>query len=294
MSHYPVLLQNVLEEVSLTPSSVVVDCTFGAGGYARAILEKLSKDGVYVGIDADQSAIDGASDLKRADATVHLVPGNFSELKQILATLDLQPDLIVADLGWRTEQFLEGGKGFSFQVDEPLLMTYGDPEQYLFTAYDIVNEWEEESIADVLYGYAEERQSRRIAKAIVQARAETPIKTSLQLAQIVSQSLPAVRLRQKTNPATKTFQALRIAVNDELPVLKTLLNEGFACLAPDGELAVVTFHSLEDRIVKHFFKEKVKQEEATVLFKKPITASTEELLENPRSRSAKLRIIKKV
>jgi 16S rRNA (cytosine1402-N4)-methyltransferase len=169
----------------------------------------------------------------------------------------------------------------------------GDRENKL-TASEIINEWQEESIADIIYGYGEEKFSRRIAKAIVEAREEKKIETTTELAEIVKSSVPAFYRRTKIHPATKTFQALRITVNDELERFKRTLNFAYEKLSPTGRIAVISFHSLEDRITKRFFRDKAKAGEAKLITKKPITASREEINENPRSRSAKLRIIEKI
>lgn len=268
------------------------DCTLGGGGHAAAILEHLGAKGVYVGIDADPVALEKV-ELK-GKAKIHLVNDNFANLKKIAADLNLTPTAILADLGWRSDQFEGGGRGFSFSADEPLLMTFGDPSKQVFTAHDVVNSWQEESIADIIYGYGEERLSRRIARAIVEAREKGEIKTAKDLADIVSMSYPAKLRHGRLNPATKTFQAIRIAVNDELGVLKTLLQDGFEILAPGGRFAIISFHSLEDRIVKQFFNLKIKADEAEKLLKKPIVASDEEREMNPRSRSAKLRVVEKL
>jgi 16S rRNA (cytosine1402-N4)-methyltransferase len=203
-------------------------------------------------------------------------------------------DAILADLGWRTDQFTDGGKGFSFNAEEPLLMTYGDPDKYIFTAHDIVNSWEEENIADVLYGYAEERHSRRIAKAIVEARNKSEIKTANQLAKIINDAVPGFYKSGRIHPATKTFQALRIAVNDEFGTLEKFISSALDSLTEDGVLAIISFHSLEDRIIKLRFREAVKTGNYILVNKKPVSASREELLQNPRARSAKLRVIKKL
>jgi 16S rRNA (cytosine1402-N4)-methyltransferase len=191
------------------------------------------------------------------------------------------------------EQFAQGGKGFSFMHDEPLLMTFGESTQYEFTAYDIVNEWGEDSIADIIFGYGEERNARKIAKAIVTARKASPIKTTNQLTECIESAFPKMHYR-KVNPSTKTFQALRIAVNDELGTLESFLKDGFALLQPGGRMAIITFHSLEDRVVKHYFRTLKNEDLAELSTKKPIVPGPEELKQNPRARSAKLRIIKKL
>ena len=293
MQHITVLLKEAVDELALTPESIVVDATFGAGGHAKAIIEQLGSKGTYIGIDADDTAFAGHS-FKEAKATVHLVNDNFKNITEILRSLHItHTDAVLADLGWRQDQFTDGGKGFSFMKDEPLHMTFGDPSQYDFTAYDIVNSWEESSIADIIFGYGEERASRRIAKAIVEHRKKSPIETTFQLIECIESVLKRDK-KSKINPATKTFQALRIAVNDELSVLETFLKESFTSLSPGGRLAIISFHSLEDRVVKHYFKTLVAAELATAITKKPIIPSVDELANNPRARSAKLRVIEKL
>jgi len=294
MKHIPVLLEETISVLALRPNSVLVDATLGGGGHARRILEELDDRGVYVGIDADPVAIEAADDLHRFKATVHLVNDNFSNLGKILSDLELTPTAILADLGWRSDQFESSGKGFSFQKDEPLVMTFGDPKKHIFTASDVVNDWSEESLADIIYGFGEERASRRIARAIVLARENGEIKTSLQLAEIIESAIPRFKGKSKIHPATKTFQAIRIAVNAELQVLHDLLSQGFDLLAPGGRMAIISFHSLEDRAVKHFFNDKIHDHQALKLIKKPIVATDEEREANPRSRSAKLRVIEKL
>ncbi|MCB9818958.1 16S rRNA (cytosine(1402)-N(4))-methyltransferase RsmH [Candidatus Nomurabacteria bacterium] len=294
MKHIPVLLEETISVLALRPDSVVVDATLGGGGHSRRILEELDDRGVYIGIDADPAAIEAADELHRYKATVHLINDNFSNLAKILGDLEVTPTAILADLGWRSDQFESSNKGFSFQKDEPLVMTFGDPEKHVFTASDVVNDWSEESLADIIYGFGEERASRRIARAIVAARENGEIKTSLQLAGIIESAIPRFKGKSKIHPATKTFQAIRIAVNAELQVLQDLLSQGFDLLAPSGRMAIISFHSLEDRIVKQFFNEKIQAEQALKLIKKPIVATEEERATNPRSRSAKLRVIEKL
>lgn len=295
MKHITVLQKEAVTALQLKPDSVVVDATFGAGGHAKLICGQLSKEGTYIGIDADKSALVSSNLVEQKNGpTIHLVHNNFANLTDVLSSLNIKNvDGILADLGWRTDQFTDGGKGFSFSADEPLLMTYGDPEHYPFTAYDIVNDWDEENIADVIYGYAEERYSRRIAKAIIAARKQGEIKTASQLAAIVESAVPSFYKKARIHPATKTFQALRIAVNDELGKLEQFISAALNSLRPNGVLAIITFHSLEDRVVKLRFKEYAKLDHFEILTKKPIVASLEELSINPRARSAKLRVIRK-
>jgi 16S rRNA (cytosine1402-N4)-methyltransferase len=293
MSHITVLLEEAVAGLSLSPTDTVVDATFGGGGHARKITQLLGKKGCYIGIDADATALKDQT-FPEATCAIHLVHDNFKNISNITRSLHIEHiDAILADLGWRMDQFTNGGKGFSFMKDEPLAMTYGDPEAYDFTVYDIVNDWEESSIADVIFAYGEERASRRIAKAIIEARKKTPIKTTLQLADIIKEALPKSAQYKKVHPATKTFQALRITVNDELGVLEQFLKDSFTLLSDGGRLAVITFHSLEDRMVKQYFKTLKDAGMAELLTKKPISPSPEELAKNPRARSAKLRIITK-
>lgn len=294
MQHKTVLLQEAVDSLQLTSNDIVVDATFGSGGHATEILKRIGKGGTYIGIDVDQTAFDNVR-LERTDARVHLVNDNFKNITEIISSLQITSvDAILADLGWRMEQFSESNKGFSFMNDEPLYMTLGVPSDYLFTAEDIVNEWEETSISDVIFGYGEDRASRRIAKAIVEARKIEPIKTTKQLADCIANALPKAASYKKIHPATKTFQALRIAVNDELGILESFLKDAFASLSEGGRLSIISFHSLEDRIVKHYFRELVAAEAGTLATKKPVIPTQEELTQNPRARSAKLRTITKI
>ncbi len=285
--------------LNLSKDSVVVDCTLGSGGHAREILKILGKEGTYIGIDVDASALQANASLQEhTDAKVILVEGNFRTIGKILDDADiLQANAVLADLGWRMEQFDgEAGdpRGFSFRRDEPLFMTYGDAGKYPFTAYEIVNDWKEEDIANVIYAYGEERFSRRIARKILETRELSPIATSKELASVIEEAVPRVYARKRIHPATKTFQALRIAVNDEFDALRELLLDGFARLAPEGRMAIITFHSLEDRIVKETFRTYTRDQKAVLVHKKPIEPSQDELQENPRARSAKLRVIQKI
>lgn len=296
MQHITVLQEESVQALALASDSVVVDCTLGSGGHARTIIDQLGKGGVYIGLDADPQAIADNQSLKtNTAARVELVHNNFRNLTSVLDELGFQTiDAILADLGWRIEQFEAGERGFSFSADEPLFMTFGNPEDYLITAKDIVNEWKEEDLANVFYGYGEERFARRIAKAIGAAReARGPIETAVQLADIIKHAVPGWYRAGKTHPATKSFQALRIAVNDEFSSLETLITDGVARLAPGGRIAIITFHSLEDRIVKQAFRSFVTAGTATLITKKPLTPSPDELARNPRARSAKLRVIQK-
>ena len=294
-SHKAVLTREAVQALAINDSSVVVDATLGSSGHAKRIIDALGSRGVFVGIDADSSAITNGTDaLIGCTCTLHLCNGNFRTIDSILKQLGIEKvDAILADLGWRMEQFSGNGKGFSFQVDEPLVMTFGDPKDYVFTAYNIVNEWDEEHIVDILRGYGEERFAGRIARHIVEARTAKPIKTTFELVAVITGAVPPFYTRARIHPATRTFQALRIAVNDEFGALDEFIKKSVALLTPKGRLAIISFHSTEDRIVKHLFKNLAHDHVGVVLTKKPITANSEELKDNPRARSAKLRIFEK-
>ncbi len=294
--HRSVLLHEVVENLCIHADDTVVDATLGGAGHARALAEKLGKNGVFIGFDLDNGAIErtkkALQDLR--GLTVHLVNANFRDLSAELEKLNIAKiDKAVFDLGWSGYQ-LEAGRGFSFLKDEPLSMTYSTSVgSNTLTASTIVNEWKEESIADVIFGWGEERYSRRIAKKIVEARAKSPIRTSLELAEIIRGAVPPAYRRGRIHPATRTFQALRIAVNDELGALKEGLNSAWKLLAKGGRIAVISFHSIEDREVKNQFLFWEKSGEGNRVTHSPIRAGRAELLENPRARSAKLRVIEK-
>lgn len=295
MKHITVLLEEAVEALAITKTATVVDATLGAGGHARRILAELGSKGTFIGFDADSTALTELQDLRTAKSTVHLVHSNFANIQTELHKLHIESvDAILADLGWRTDQFTDGGKGFSFSSDDSLLMTYGDPSAYLFTASDIVNGWNEEDIANVFYGYGEERYSRQIAKAIVEYRKKKKIVSAAELAEIIFTSVPVSYRHGRIHPATKSFQGLRIAVNDEFKVLENFIASAWQVLASGGRLAIISFHSLEDRIVKHTFRNYVQTKSGVLITKRPIVAGSDELTKNPRARSAKLRIIEKV
>jgi 16S rRNA (cytosine1402-N4)-methyltransferase len=266
----------------------------GGCGHALAIAKALEGRVGIIGFDRDPEAIARAKESLDGKAEqVILMNEDFRRLDTALAKHGIeQVDMILLDLGISSDELDHSGRGFTFQKDEPLLMTMGDPSAHPFTAKDIVNGWEEEDIANVIFGYGEERYARRIAKALVLYRDKKKIETSMELAEVVKSAVPPPYRRGKIHPATKTFQALRIAVNDELNALKEGLAKGYAKLAPGGRMAVISFHSLEDRIVKEFYKEQAGSD-GRILTKKPVTASPQEIAENPRSRSAKLRVIEK-
>lgn len=296
MIHQSVLLKEVIEGLDLHPGETYLDATSGSGGHLEAVAKKFGGQVFLVGIDADKTSLQITREkLALSSITAKLVELNFRNIDKILALTEInRPDKILFDLGWSSDQFESGGRGFSFQKDEPLLMTFqkevGDEDT---TAYDVVNNWSETSLSDVIYGYGEERYARRIAKAIVERRALKSISSSADLAEIVKAAVPIFYRFGRIHPATKTFQAIRIAVNDELRALEEGLTKAFEILKPGGRLAVISFHSLEDRIVKNFFKAKKEADLGELIVKKPIVPTEAEINQNPRSRSAKLRIIQK-
>lgn len=292
--HKTVLLHEAVDGLSLKADAIVVDATFGGGGHSELICTKLGKNGRLIALDADESAFVAAKEVVRNDERVTFINRNFRDIDVVLEELGLSHvDGVLADLGWRIEQFEDGGKGFSFQKDEPLAMTYGKAVDYPFTARDIVNDWSEEVLTDVLVGYGEERFARRIVRGIIAAREIAPIETSGQLAEVIGNAVPAFYRHGKTNAATRTFQALRIATNDELEALREFIQKALDVLKPGGRLAIITFHSIEDRIVKHTFRGLEHDHYGHVVTKKAVVPTDAELEENPRARSAKLRIFEK-
>lgn len=292
--HTSVLLQESIDGLDVQPGDVALDATLGGVGHAKEIVERLGPSGTFVGIDEDSAAIQRAKVLLENQKTrVVLKQSNFRYLDRVLQEAGITAiNRAVFDLGLSSFELEESGRGFSFQKNEPLVMTFSDSPSGV-TAYDVVNTWEEENLADIIFGFGGERYSRRIAEAIARGRENAPIKTSGELAEIVSGAVPVSYRRGRLHPATRTFQAIRMAVNDELGALKEALPKAWEVLRPGGRIAVISFHEHEDRIVKHYFVEKVKYEGARVVSKKPIVPSAAEMNKNPRSRSAKLRIIEK-
>ncbi len=297
MEHKSVLLKETIDGLDIKDGDVIVDMTLGGAGHAFAATQTGAKNLKVIGIDADSDAGDRATE-KFAGSSAKFIFANayFDEVKEVLATEKISSiNKVIFDLGYSSFEIDNPERGFSFQHDGPLMMTYSkNPSASQLTAYDVVNNFEEENLADIIYGFGEETFSRRIAAAIVEAREKAPIKTSAELAKIIYESVPFFYRKGKSHPATKTFQAIRIAVNNELERLKIALRDSFETLAPQGRIAVITFHSLEDRIVKNYFRDLVKEKVATFINKKPIVPTREEIVGNRRSRSAKLRIIEKM
>ena len=299
MSHVPVLYQEVLAGLRIKPGGRYVDATVGGGGHAHGVLVASAPDGELLGIDADPMAVALAGEqLAEFGNRITLVQGNFADLEEIALEHGFCPvDGVLLDLGLSSMQLEAAGRGFSFQLDGPLDMRFG-PSQ-MTTAADLVNTLSVEELADILFRYGEEPRSRRIARAIV---AERPINTTKELAALVERT---VGRRRRLHPATRTFQALRMVVNEELECLAEALPQALRLLVPGGRLAIISFHSLEDRLVKQVFRNEARdclcppevpictcdhRAALGIVTKKPIRPSAEEVAANPRSRSAKLRI----
>ncbi|MDO8462708.1 MAG: 16S rRNA (cytosine(1402)-N(4))-methyltransferase RsmH [bacterium] len=283
MEHVPVLLREVVSHLGLRPDDDAIDCTFGSGGYTCAMLRETAPDGRVLAIDRDPS-VRGAS----IDERVVLVHGSFQDIDTTAAeTGFLAPRAIVADLGLSSPQLADPDRGFSFQHDGPLDMRF-DPTSDQPTAASLIATLPKEHLERIIREYGEERHARAIAAAIVDRRARKPLTTTGDLADCIVAILPK---RGKVHPATRTFQALRIAVNDELATIRLSIPKMLALVAPGGRVAIVSFHSLEDRIVKQEFQGAEERGWGTRITKKPVTPSSEELESNPRSRSAKLRVI---
>src|SRR3989339_560812 len=295
--HRTVLLNEVIEGLNLNPKSLVIDCTFGGGGHSLEMCKKYPGIKI-IALDQDQSVFSAKGGLASGweGCNISFVNDNFRNIDKVLEKEGKREvDGIIFDLGLSSDQLENSGRGFSFLKDEPLLMTMKEnPSRDTVTALDVVNTWSEKSLADIIYGYGEEKFSRRIAKGIVETRQKKKIETTTELVEIISQAVPAAYRRARLHFATRTFQAIRIAVNDELGSLEQGLSKGFDALKIGGRIATISFHSLEDRIVKRFYKKKVTEGKGKLVNKKIILADNSEIKNNPRARSAKLRIIEKI
>ena len=293
--HDSVLTDEVLRALSVTQGDTIVDATLGGAGHFTKLLASLGEGAVLIGIDADPAAVERAREVYALDRrperpVTNLVNDNFRNLTRILERLGVGTvSKILFDLGWSGYQ-IAAPRGFTFQNDEPLLMTYGEGGE---TAADIVNSSSEEDLADIIFTYGEERFARKIAHAIVAARAKERILTTGSLVAAITLGTPRWYQRGKTHPATKTFQALRIAVNDEIGALREGLTAALAALALGGRLAVISFHSIEDRVVKNVLRDAVEAGRGTLVSKKPIVPTRAEILKNRRARSAKLRVFER-
>ena len=303
--HIPVLLAETVSGLNIRPDGVYVDCTAGGGGHSYAIASRLSEKGRLIALDRDPDAVKAAGERLAEFPNAAVIHRNYSEIDKVLEELGIGAvDGILMDLGVSSHQLDEESRGFSYHSDAPLDMRMS---QSGMSAADIVNTFDEQQLAKIIFEYGEEKFSRRIASNIVRARETAPIETTLQLADIVRESVPQKARRDK-NPCKKTFQAIRIAVNCEFDHLSEGLDKAFACLKPQGRLAVITFHSLEDRLVKQRFAGWCRgcicppdfpqcvcgrKPQGILVNRKPIEADEKELSSNNRSRSAKLRIIER-
>ena len=306
--HVSVLLQEAVDALNIRPDGIYLDGTLGGAGHSREIVRRLTT-GRLICVDRDPMALEDAKDrLDPWYEHVALIHGNFSDLDGILDRLQIPAvDGMLFDLGVSSPQLDEAGRGFSYMADAPLDMRM-DPGDRV-TAREIVNDWPQDELRRILYAYGEERYAPQIAAAIVRRRAEQPIETTLELVDVIRSGMPAKALREKQHPAKRSFQAIRIAVNDELSAVDRMMQAAPGRLRPGGRLAVITFHSLEDRIVKAAMAQAAKgctcppefpvcvcgkKPQIRLVTHKPILASEEELEQNPRARSAKLRVAEKL
>ena len=306
--HISVLLEECLEGLAIKPDGIYLDGTLGGAGHSRQIVKRLTT-GRLIGIDRDKVALNAAGQrLEPYKENVTLVHANFCEMAQVVRDLSLSGvDGILLDLGVSSPQLDDGARGFSYMADAPLDMRMNHDDT--LTAYTVVNTWSQDMLKRILFDYGEERYAPRIAAAICRRREEAPIETTFALVDVIRSAMPPQALREKQHPAKRSFQAIRIAVNDELGSVEKAMEDAIPLLNPGGRLAVITFHSLEDRIVKNAMAEAAKgctcppnfpvcvcgkKPKVKLISRKPIVASTQELEVNPRSRSAKLRVCEKL
>ncbi len=293
--HIPVLAGTLAEQIILPPDGVMVDATIGHGGHSYLFGQNLGPKGIIIGLDVDTNAIQKAKNrLKDLYCKVIVLHSNFSQIGEVVHRQGIdRVDFILADLGLCSAQLADFETGLSFQQNMPLDMRID--KRIKTTAADIISKTDEKSLADLIYKFGEDRASRRIARFIVQHRREKPITTTGELAAVICKALgqPGQRRKSKIHPATRTFQALRIEVNNELENLEGLLASAPELLSKNGYIAVISFHSLEDRLVKNSFKQNQKEGIYKIITKKPIVPTREEIAGNPRARSAKLRIAQK-
>ena len=305
--HVSVLLNECLDALNIKDDGIYVDCTLGGAGHSSHILQRLSKDGLLVGIDQDTDALKAAGERLKEYENKKLVHNNFHNIDSILEELEIpKVDGILMDLGVSSYQLDEGERGFSYMKDAPLDMRMNRERE--FSAYDIVNSYSMEDLWRIIRDYGEEKFAKRVAEFIVNRREEKPIETTLELVDIIKAAIPAKARREGPHPAKRTFQAIRIEVNGELEILNKAIEDGVNRLNKGGRMAIITFHSLEDRIVKLKFRELAnpctcpkefpicvcgKKPLVKLISRKAIEPSKEEVEENPRSRSAKLRVIER-
>ena len=306
--HVSVLLEECIEGLAIKPDGIYVDGTLGGAGHSSRIVAQLTT-GRLIGIDRDPVALRAAGERLQPYADrVTLVHSNFCEIKQVLQDLNIEGvDGILLDLGVSSPQLDDGARGFSYMADAPLDMRMNSEDT--LSAHTVVNTWPQEELKRILYTYGEERYAPQIAAAICRRRQEAPIETTLELVDIIRSAMPAAALREKQHPAKRSFQAIRIAVNDELGSVEKVMRDAIPALNPGGRLAIITFHSLEDRIVKVGMADAAKgctcppnfpvcvcgnKPKVKIISRKPITSTDEELERNPRARSAKLRVCEKI
>lgn len=306
--HVSVLLEECLEGLNIKPDGIYVDGTLGGAGHSSQIAKRLTT-GRLIGIDRDPVALKAAGErLAPFGDRVTLVHSNFCEIAQVLKDLNIDGvDGILLDLGVSSPQLDDGSRGFSYMADAPLDMRMNNEDT--LTAYEVVNSWSHSELKRILYDYGEERYAPQIASAICRRREVNPIETTLELVDVIRSAMPASALREKQHPAKRSFQAIRIAVNDELGSVEKVMKDAIPCLNEGGRLAIITFHSLEDRIVKNGMAEAAKgctcpprlpvcvcgnKPKVKLISRKPIVSSQEELDRNPRARSAKLRVCEKL
>lgn len=295
MVHTTVLLNETVDGLNLKDGAVVFDGTLGGGGHSEKICQDWKGFVRVVATDMDLDAIKRASERLAKWACFVPVRSNYRFVKTVIADLKIPAiDGVILDLGLSSNQLDESGRGFSFRRDEPLFMTFAENTKDVLTAEQVVNDWSEETLADIIYGFADERYAKRIARVICEDRELAPLKTTTDLVNSIAKAVPATYRHGKTHFATKTFQALRMAVNDELGALEQGIRDGFEALKPAGRMSIISFHSVEDRVVKQEFRKLVQEGKAKLINKKPIIPTKTEIKDNPRSRSAKLRIIEKL
>ena len=307
--HKSVLLQECIDALNIRPDGIYLDGTLGGAGHSSQIACRLTEGGRLIGVDRDRTALAAAKERLAPYADrVTLVHSNFAEIDAILDSLGIPAvDGMLFDLGVSSPQLDDASRGFSYMADAPLDMRMDKDD--VLTAGEVVNTWPQGELRRILYDYGEERYAPQIAAAICRAREKAPVETTLELVDIIRSAMPAQALREKQHPAKRSFQAIRIAVNDELGAVSRMMQAAVGRLNPGGRLAVITFHSLEDRIVKSEMQQAArgctcppefpvcvcgKKPKVKLITRKPLTASEEELAENPRSRSAKLRVCEKL
>ena len=291
MAHIPVLLEEVCSALEPNLGELLIDGTGGSGGHAQALLERIGERGKLLIIDWDPEAAKRLTEKFALDPRVIVVEANFATLREVLKDIGwAAAHKLLLDLGFSSEHLESSGRGFSFRRDEPLTMTYSPNATPVKT---LLKELSEEDLAEIIHEYGEERYAKRIARCIRDRMRRRPIETSGELADVVRTAVPRAYAHGRLDPATRTFQALRIFANSELENVRRALHDLDGILLPGGRAAVISFHSLEDRIVKEEFRRLAREKDWTLLTKKPITADREEILRNPRARSAKLRAIQK-